>query len=674
MDKTITLLMGIHCHQPVGNFNWVFEEAYEKSYKPFLDVLEGHPKVKLSLHYSGCLLDWILENKPEFMDRLKNLVKSGQVEMMSGGYYEPILPIIPQRDALGQIKYLTDFLKKKTTYSAKGLWLTERVWEKELAKLLNKAGINYIIVDDYHFELAGIDTNSLSGYYTVVDGKFKINLFPSSKKLRYIMPFSKAFEVIDYLRSKATHEGDVALTFGDDGEKFGLWPHTYDWVYKQNWLDNFFTLLEENSSWIKVKTFSEYIKETGPTGMVDIPPASYPEMLEWSNGNFKNFFKKYPESSDMRSRMVYLSDKIEALSKKKGIAQDSLKILDNARKEMYKGQCNCPYWHGVFGGLYLGYLRSAIYEKLINAQKLLDRVEYKEKNWVSDTQVDINNDGNKEIILSNSKFSILIDPSKGGSVYEIDVKDRALNILNTLSRRPEAYHAKIKASKQGVKPAGSNGDAPKTIHDEIRLKDEGLDQILFYDKYRKASFVEHFLGKEDFIDNFERADLKEMGDFIEKPYSFRIDSKKDEKRVTLSRRSGMDTSTGKGEIEVKKTIILKGNSNEIEVEYGIKNLGEHFISSRFGVESNLFLKDKKFANIKELENAKSLDIADEWTGVRVNYKFDKAADIWAFELETVSDSESGMERTYQELSLMFLWNVELDPKEEFKFKITEVIK
>ena len=39
MDK-INFLMGLHCHQPVDNFERIFEEAYTKSYEPFLGVLE----------------------------------------------------------------------------------------------------------------------------------------------------------------------------------------------------------------------------------------------------------------------------------------------------------------------------------------------------------------------------------------------------------------------------------------------------------------------------------------------------------------------------------------------------------------------------------------------------------------------------------------------------------
>jgi alpha-amylase len=45
-------LLWRYFHQPVDNFDSVFKEAYEKSYKPFIDVLEKYPAIKVTLHYS----------------------------------------------------------------------------------------------------------------------------------------------------------------------------------------------------------------------------------------------------------------------------------------------------------------------------------------------------------------------------------------------------------------------------------------------------------------------------------------------------------------------------------------------------------------------------------------------------------------------------------------------
>src|SRR5438094_441388 len=101
--KKLYLSLVFHNHQPVGNFPWIFEQAYSKCYLPMIEALEKHPAVKVSLHYSGPLLDWLMANQPEFLGRIAGLVKRGQAEVIGSGYYEPILPSIPDADKLGQI-------------------------------------------------------------------------------------------------------------------------------------------------------------------------------------------------------------------------------------------------------------------------------------------------------------------------------------------------------------------------------------------------------------------------------------------------------------------------------------------------------------------------------------------------------------------------------------------
>ena len=69
--KRVNFIFGVHNHQPTGNFDEVFELAVKLAYGPFLDVIEKHPGVKISFHYSGCLLDWLERNKPKKFEQWK---------------------------------------------------------------------------------------------------------------------------------------------------------------------------------------------------------------------------------------------------------------------------------------------------------------------------------------------------------------------------------------------------------------------------------------------------------------------------------------------------------------------------------------------------------------------------------------------------------------------------
>ena len=91
MTRPIRLVLTLHNHQPIGNFDGVFESAYRESYLPFLDVLEKYPDLNVVLHTSGSLLEWLVERHPEYIDRVRNLAQRGQVEIIGGPFFEPIL-------------------------------------------------------------------------------------------------------------------------------------------------------------------------------------------------------------------------------------------------------------------------------------------------------------------------------------------------------------------------------------------------------------------------------------------------------------------------------------------------------------------------------------------------------------------------------------------------------
>src|SRR5207248_536456 len=117
-----------------------------------------------------------------------------------------------------------------------------------------------------------------------------------------------------------------------------------------------------------------------------------------------------------------------------------------ARQELYRAQCNCPYWHGAFGGLYLPHLRNAIYRHLIGAHNALDDAEGRTGPRVALDVADYNLDARQEVRLENERLIAFVRPALGGHVYELDVRPASTNVLATLDRRPEAYHGVIAAA------------------------------------------------------------------------------------------------------------------------------------------------------------------------------------------------------------------------------------
>ena len=272
MAPSISLALAIHNHQPVGNFGWVFAEVYDRAYLPMLQALERHPGVRLSLHYTGPLLEWMTAERPDFLERLGALVRTGQVELLGGGLYEPILASLPEHDRIDQLCRMADTLERITGAPPKGAWLAERVWEPDLPTSLVKAGYQWTILDDQHFRAAAIPEANLWGAYTTEDQGNLLAVFGTEQGLRYRIPFGGVEDVIAYLRDHATEDGNRVGMMGDDGEKFGAWPTTYEHCWGEGrWVERFFEALEANADWLSTVTPSQWLAKEPPIGRVYVP-------------------------------------------------------------------------------------------------------------------------------------------------------------------------------------------------------------------------------------------------------------------------------------------------------------------------------------------------------------------------------------------------------------------
>ncbi len=277
----VRLILALHNHQPVGNFDGVFASSYRDGYLPFLEVMEDYPAIPFVLHTSGPLLEWLVEHQPAYVRRVRALVEAGRVEILGGGYFEPILTMIPPRDRVGQIRDYSRFLGETFGTEIRGIWLAERVWEQQLVASLVEAGVEYTVLDDFHFQRAGVDESDLRGYYlTEEDGKL-LKVFPISERLRYQIPFQEPHAIYEYLRQVAAARPDSTVVFADDGEKFGSWPETHDHVYRDGWLRRFCDMIVGNREWLQPTTFARAVDATLPMGKIYLPDSSYREMTEW---------------------------------------------------------------------------------------------------------------------------------------------------------------------------------------------------------------------------------------------------------------------------------------------------------------------------------------------------------------------------------------------------------
>jgi len=637
----LSLIFGTHSHLALGQDHLETERVYQAAFKPLLAQLYGFAGFPAVLHYSGLLLEWLEEHHPEFITLLGEMVARGQVEILGGGYYDPILPMIPTNDKLGQLEKMTTQLRVRFETRPRGCWIAESVWEPSLAFVLRASGMDYTFLDDSQFRRAGAEESCLLRPAIVEDqGKF-VSVFPIAAGLAELGRPPEA--LIDALRSLAGPEPERVAVVLVDGARL---------AQPEGWLEGFFSGVQEASGWLTPVTPGRYLREAPPTEKLYIPSSASSEMTEWalpaesrsafrearrrerdpggigrflSGGHFRQFLTRYPEAGLMYAKMMYthvLVNQVRGDRYKKRSAQN----------ELWKGQCHYAYWHGARGGIYSNLMRKAVYRSLIEAEKITRATEIFAPSILS---ADYDMDNCTEYLYQGSELNAYIH-TRGGSLFELDFLPASTNYLDTMAQRDGKGQERVSARK---------------------------------------AFLDHFLPGDCTLEAFAEDRVAENADFVRGLYQV-VELNRSLPEVLL-RRNGNAAPAGGGSpqpVRIDKRYVFRPRS--IDVYYDLANTGDGSLSLRFGVELNISLasrtaesgrlfilgEDRKteFAlDRTELPCVQGLLVRDVLNEVSITISSAKAFLFWSFPAETVSRCPGGEERIFQSHCFVAQWSVDL---------------
>lgn len=661
MSERVKLLFGVHAHQPAGNFPKVVREARDRCYGPFFEILERHPGFKFSLHVSGWLLGFLAREFPDDVKRIRAMVARGQAEIFGGGDTEPILASLSEIDRRGQITAMNDRLRRTFGIRPRGAWLAERVWEATVVGSLAGRGIRYVAVDDYHFLCAGQTPDALYGFFTTEEGGVALDLFPISEALRYRIPFAPASDAIAYIESLP--KTGAAIYF-DDIEKFGIWPETHDWVYGKRWLEDFIEAVVASPT-IEPVRYCDFHQSFATRGVVYLPTVSYAEMGEWTlpprgaerfaqllerakhegsfatdkplirGGQWRNFFTRYAESNWMHRRVSDASRRAHALP----AARRTSPMLDDLRL----AQANDAYWHGLFGGIYLPHLRRQVFSALARLERALDRVAPREPAEI----VDVDLDGRDEVVLANRALVGVVRPQPRGMVCELTHYGLAHNFADTLARRHEHYHDRMRSGEE----RRSSG-APASIHDRGGFRTRITADDLAIDDEPRGMFTDLFAPAEG------SAQLVPYSEFDCARSSVVLLGLAGD--IAVDKRIGLVADGISIKYELRRVAAADGAARVIggrwitELDVAMPSCDGPGGSFRVGgVGSGGFGEPASWTDVA------SLELADSELGGSLFVESEPAAAIDARPHCTASQSEAGFERIMQAVALRLSWPVDL---------------
>ena len=706
MTRRIALALTLHNHQPVGNFGWVIAETYDRAYLPMVSALERHPGVRVALHYTGPLLAWLRAERPEFVGRLTTLAERGQIEIVGGGWYEPVLAALPERDRVGQLIRMADELESTFGRRPRGAWLAERVWEPDLPTALVSAGYDWTVLDDAHFRAAAIPEDDLWGSYTTDDQGKVLTVFGTEQGLRYRIPFAEVDDVIGYLRDHATEDGERLGTMGDDGEKFGAWPTTWDHCWGPGrWVERFFEALDANADWLTTMPPSDWTVGHRPVGRVYLPTGSYAEMGEWAlpadeglafgtalrraraerrpearwlrGAIWRNFQVRYREINDIHKQMLATSDLVDRLP-----AGD---LRTSATDHLFAGQSNDCYWHGLFGGIYLPDLRVAALSRLIRAEDLAAGADAP-----SGVRRDVDLDGRDEVVLAGPGQFVTVKLEEGGGVARWDLRAAAHPLGAVMRRRPEAYHETLRRHETGGDHAAeaTEGGAPASIHDIVLVKQAGLLDHLRYDAYERRSGLIRILPAGTSPEAAGQGTADELGDL--RDGAWMLDDV-DARRVVAHRAGTIRQADGPVPVDATRAIAIGGGRLDPRIELTLEiahrgAAGDATIDALVAVEWSTMLlggglNPSAWLDIDGQRTAHDVTrsstgtsrirAGNDFLGIGVETTTDHPVDAWIAPIETVSNSEAGFELVYQGSATVLVEPLRLRPGERWRLRIVQ---
>ncbi len=653
----VRLIFGTSNSQPVGGADRDIEAVYQSSYKPLIRALYNAPQIRSTLHFSGNLLQWIEHRHSEFIDVLGEMTGRKQVEMLGGGFYNPVFSLIPRGDRLGQLERMTTYLRKHFGRRPRGVWITEGIWDPSLPALLKSSGIEYTFLDDAQFALSGCQEHS--SYYgpciTEDEGK-TVEVFPLADSIVDAVFDETPDEVVQRILEVATRAATelpaldeppvVALLFR--GERLGAAKGSSE--QDAQWLQEFLDLLSDRRDRIETIHPGRYVKANRPHGRGYFAATPYSHISRWmkthaegvdnGHGFFRCMLTQYPESNLLYSKMQYIHVLVNQIRGDK-----YRKRL--AREELWRGQNHNAYWHTPLGGIYISRLRKSVYAALIEAEKVT-----REKGIFipSIVTLDFDMDGVNEYLFQGQEMNAYVH-ALGGTLFEFDYLPKPWNYLDTMTRYREAYHPE---------------DEP-------------------HDRYRRSSFIDHFFENDEAMERFYRMEHRELGDFAARMYEA-VAVHKEDHRLVL-RRSGLVRQGSQDvAIEIHKRYFF--HETRITVQYHLQNRGSVVLDTLFAPEINLALPpveqskptmlvrhpDGSEQDVRNqadtLANVSGLIYRDYVNNVVVQVSAAEPVDFWILPVETSFLSSGELRREYQASCVVPLCPVHLDPGAAYETEIS----
>lgn len=423
-------IIGTSNHLPEGSPHSLFEETYQVCWRPWLSTLYRFPEISSALHYSGIVLEWLQAHHPEFIMLLEEMSSRKQIEVIGGGYFAPIMPIIPTPDRVGQLEFLSTLIRKLLGRRPRGVWPHEFAWEPSLVSTYNACGFDFTFLPSTLFRKSGLDPAQV--VMTEDQGK-NLCVFPviDPPDPRTGLPNLGDILVRHFKDNEGSSIGVLILS---DALLTDMWRASA-FESPDVFYEAMFASLHKASDDFETVLPMRWMKNMAAPSRGYFPcscssriaaACSVSPNKEWKSDEPllmtpRRLLLQYPESQALYAKMQFVRILVGQLRGDKSRKK-------SAQEEIWRAQCGDAYWKGAGGGILALPIRSAAWSALIEAER---SARQKGSFVPGIIRADIDLDGEKEILFQGVNYNAHVRLDEA-TLAEFDSFKSLTNYVNAM--------------------------------------------------------------------------------------------------------------------------------------------------------------------------------------------------------------------------------------------------
>ena len=575
------------------------DKDYQTVYKPLARFLYSHKSFYFSLSFTGPQLQFLRKKRNEFIVILKELVERKQVEILGGGFYAPILPLIFPVDRSGQIDLLSAEIRQTTGKRPRGISLFEDCWDSSLVNSLQSCGIEYTLL-----ESSIIPPNKRKFLPIIMTDLGKsIDIYPYYENLipgkddtpeDFVKNIIKQIERVEKKDTYLQYEPERIVNISFTHEQFVE-------LLERGWFEELSTYLENNETRIVTSTPYLYGKKIPTRIPYNITAGINGSIAKWTTQTVQDLENKqnypvtvydvmnsYPQSHELYNRIMYVSMLVNMYK------NDKMR-KKAAREKLWQAQNGTALLCTSKGTFSNSKDRQLAYKNLMEAEKILrEDSNFKE----SVICFDYNGDGLGEYVCRMQNYFSYITLTSG-AIQELEILKNTGNYADNFSRLEE-YDG-------------------------------------YTDDYERGLFIDHIFSNEDF-DKYISAEPAGDGVFSRIRYS-ELKFSQNHHEVQLFAEAVFKPT--KQKLYLKKKYII--NSTGMIIQYILRNDSDKPFNAVFAVENNFAHTNFNpnnitYYNLEVIDNDEKLVIEPDKSTEKLN-RMNQLSKVNNIRL---TDSESGI--------------------------------